>query len=419
VSRRCLAPPFIDDYAPDHLRGAWLAIFYSAIPIGQAVGFVFGGKMNSSSLGWRGAFLIESFVMAPFTIICFFATNRFKPRENITITTSKSLPDDNMSMPLLHDQSADDSQSPSTMLVKSSALPFSLLQIVKQLLLDVWSCLRNPMWTLATFGYASFTFTLGSFAYWGPTIVTRLFPEVSLDTADLAFGGVTAGTGLVGTAIGGLILDRLIKQNASVQVEGALSKSGKTMLILFFSMCIGSPVLFFAFFMKSFSLMISLLAVGELFLFVTTAPSNAVLLWCVPSNQRAFSMAFSVVVMHLFGDVPSPVFTGYLLQQYGTVPAVLTVTSFLSFAILCWGGGFVYEWLSQFCALWCLHLDCMTRCLQVCSDGSPSRLRGVNMVGSCLEVASVPKAVSFDSFVIICVVGIAPIRRKKKETVGN
>lgn len=347
---RCLAPPFIDDYAPDHLRGAWLAIFYSAIPIGQAAGFVFGGKMNSSSLGWRGAFLIESFAMAPFTLVCFLATNRFKPRESVARTISESLPDD-MSMPLLtslRDQSDHDSLSPLPPLVKLAALPLSPLQMVKRVFLDSWGCLRTPMWTLATFGYASFTFTLGSFAYWGPTIVTQLFPEVHLDTADLAFGGVTAGTGLVGTAIGGLILDRLIKQNASVQVEGSLSKSGKTMLILFCSMCVGSPVLFLAFFMKSFSLMISLLAVGELFLFITTAPSNAVLLWCVPSDQRAFSMAFSVVVMHLFGDVPSPVFTGYLLQQYGTTPAVLTVTAFLSFAILCWGGGFVCERLSLF-----------------------------------------------------------------------
>jgi MFS family permease len=318
-------------------------VFYSAIPIGQAAGFVFGGKMNSSSLGWRGAFLVEAFAMAPFTIVCFFATNRFKPRKNAVVGSSVSQPDDNMSMPLLGDESSEGSASPSPVVVSAQLPPLSASQLVKRMFLDVWSCLRTPMWTLATFGYASFTFTLGSFAYWGPTIVTKLFPEVSLDTADLAFGGVTAGTGLVGTAIGGLVLDRLIKRDATVQVDGSLSKSGKTMLILFGSMCIGSPLLFVAFFMNSFSTMIALLAVGELFLFMTTAPSNAVLLWCVPSDQRAFSMAFSVVVMHLFGDVPSPVFTGYLLQQYGTKPAVLTVTAFLSFAILCWGGGFVYE----------------------------------------------------------------------------
>ena len=298
--------------------------------------------MNSSSLGWRGAFLIEAFAMAPFTLVCFFVSNRFKPRKSTVSAASVSISsssEENMSLPLLGDASADASLSHTP--VKSSAAPLSPLQLVKRLFLDIWACLSTPMWTLATFGYASFTFTLGSFAYWGPTIVTKLFPEVSLDTADLAFGGVTAGTGLVGTAIGGLILDRLIKRDASVQVGESLSKSGKTMLILFFSMCIGSPVLFFAFFMKSFSLMMVLLAVGELFLFITTAPSNAVLLWCVPSDQRAFSMAFSVVVMHLFGDVPSPVFTGYLLQQYGTLTAVLTVTAFLSFAILCWGGGFL------------------------------------------------------------------------------
>ena len=298
--------------------------------------------MNSSSLGWRGAFLLESFAMAPFALVCFFATNRFKPRKN-AVDSSSASQNDNMTMPLLGEQPVESSSSLSPVAVPPSLPPLSPLLVVKRVFADVWRCLRTPMWTLATFGYASFTFTLGSFAYWGPTIVTKLFPDVPLDTADLAFGGVTAGTGLVGTAIGGLILDRLIKREACDQADGSLSKSGKTMLILFVSMCIGSPVLFFAFFMKSFPSMISMLAVGELFLFITTAPSNAVLLWCVPSDQRAFSMAFSVVVMHLFGDVPSPVFTGYLLQQYGTTPAVLTVTAFLSFAILCWGAGFLYE----------------------------------------------------------------------------
>ena len=43
---------------------------------------------------------------------------------------------------------------------------------------------------------------------------------------------------------------------------------------------------------------------------VLQAPSNAVVLWCVPPGLRPFAVSMSIVLTHLLGDVPSPPLLG-------------------------------------------------------------------------------------------------------------
>jgi len=42
-----LASPFIDDYAPKEHKTRWLAVFYACIPVGYALGFLYGGLVGS------------------------------------------------------------------------------------------------------------------------------------------------------------------------------------------------------------------------------------------------------------------------------------------------------------------------------------------------------------------------------------
>ena len=65
-----LAPPFIDIAAPTEKRSEWLSIFYVAIPLGYAIGFVLGGKLlDADMLGqhwtWRVIFMAESALCLP------------------------------------------------------------------------------------------------------------------------------------------------------------------------------------------------------------------------------------------------------------------------------------------------------------------------------------------------------------------
>ena len=51
-----IAPTFVADLFPLPQRGRILGIFYLAIPVGTALGYILGGKMGAA-YGWRAAVL--------------------------------------------------------------------------------------------------------------------------------------------------------------------------------------------------------------------------------------------------------------------------------------------------------------------------------------------------------------------------
>ena len=53
-----VAPSVLSDLYPIETRGKVMAWFYVAIPVGGALGFLFGGLVADSPLGWRWAFLL-------------------------------------------------------------------------------------------------------------------------------------------------------------------------------------------------------------------------------------------------------------------------------------------------------------------------------------------------------------------------
>lgn len=59
-----------DEYAPAHLKSVWLAIFLMAIPVGYAIGYIYGAAVGIL-LGWRGAFMSAACLMLPFTVFAF------------------------------------------------------------------------------------------------------------------------------------------------------------------------------------------------------------------------------------------------------------------------------------------------------------------------------------------------------------
>ena len=65
---QCIVPPYIEDISPPGSKAMWLGIFYTAIPCGTAIGFVYGSLLAPSppeSIGWGWAYLLEGIVMAP------------------------------------------------------------------------------------------------------------------------------------------------------------------------------------------------------------------------------------------------------------------------------------------------------------------------------------------------------------------
>ena len=54
-----ISVPFLDDVVDKKHIGLYLAVYFSAVPCGTALGFMWGGEI-SSILGWEYAFLIEA-----------------------------------------------------------------------------------------------------------------------------------------------------------------------------------------------------------------------------------------------------------------------------------------------------------------------------------------------------------------------
>ena len=67
-----VAPAMLSDLYPERVRGKVMAWFYLAIPVGSALGFVVGGLVADTALGWRGAFQVVVLPGLVLGALCFF-----------------------------------------------------------------------------------------------------------------------------------------------------------------------------------------------------------------------------------------------------------------------------------------------------------------------------------------------------------
>jgi predicted MFS family arabinose efflux permease len=263
-----LAPPFIDRIAPDDSKGLWLALFYATIPFGMAIGFGLGGFIGQNlDDHYYYLFLIDGVLMAPFLVIAFGA-------------------------PATWDQAG---AAPATMMDHSE--PFWVAPM---------KLLRQPTYVCLAMGYACYTFTIGGFSVFAPQFLQYTY-DMQQDRANLIFGGITALTGLVGTASGGYLLERIKSGEAATPVEAtALS----TVM-----MVVSLPLCFCAFLVDSKWAFFAFLFVAELAIFAKEGPINSAMLWSVGEDLKPHAMAFSMLIAHLFGDIPSPPILGFLLDN--------------------------------------------------------------------------------------------------------
>lgn len=74
ASLLCNIPPWLQKNAPPGKQGAWLGIFYTAIPVGTAFGYAYSAAI-SSSIGWPFAFFCETIITIPVVFIIFGMQN--------------------------------------------------------------------------------------------------------------------------------------------------------------------------------------------------------------------------------------------------------------------------------------------------------------------------------------------------------
>ncbi len=70
-----IAPAVLADHYPKSQRGRVMSIFYVAIPVGAALGFIIGGMVDAA-FGWRAAFFVAG---APGLVLAYLLTRLPEP----------------------------------------------------------------------------------------------------------------------------------------------------------------------------------------------------------------------------------------------------------------------------------------------------------------------------------------------------
>jgi MFS family permease len=276
-----IAPTFVADLFPEQKRGRILGVFYLAIPVGTALGYLVGGYLGPH-FGWRSAFYVAAvpgFLLA-------FALMFIPEPERGQFDSLQETPERG----------------------------------------TIWGLARNPAFWTATLGMAAMTFALGGLQVWMPTFLSRV-RGYSLGSANKIFGGIVAFDGTVASLAGGWLGDRLLPRTKSAYY-----------LVSAISMALGVPVMIIALFSSGPAMLPGIL-VAAFLLLLNTAPLNAALINSVGAHIRATAIAVNIFIIHLLGDALSPWLIGFIADrrslQGGFISAVVAIA--LSSAILFYG----------------------------------------------------------------------------------
>jgi MFS family permease len=296
-----LSPTFVADMFPQEKRGRVMGIFYLAIPVGSALGFLIGGLLGPK-YGWRVPFYVGAGPSLLLALLLFFIPEPPLGQFDSAEKTPKELD--------WNPQERD-------------GLVSYALKWVGSLL---GSFLRNPAFVTATLGMAMMTFALGGLQVWFPTFLHRVH-QYSLTDANILFGASTIVNGIVASLAGGWLSDWLLKRTKAAHY-----------LVSAVSLGLGIPAMCLAIF-GSGHVMIAGIFLAEFFLLLNTGPLNAAIINSVGPTIRATALAVNIFVFHLLGDVPSPPLIGYMSDHFSMRTAFIApvIAIALSSAILFYG----------------------------------------------------------------------------------
>jgi MFS transporter, Spinster family, sphingosine-1-phosphate transporter len=269
-----IAPTFVADLFSEDKRGRILGVFYLAIPVGSAAGYLVGGSL-APIYGWRFPFYIGAvpgFLLA-------LAVLFLKEPERGQFDTLPGNPERSTVFGLSH----------------------------------------NRAFLTATLGMAAMTFSLGGIQVWMPQF---LYSErhYSLQSANFIFGVIIVVDGILASLAGGWLGDYLLRRMKSSYY-----------LVSAVSMALGVPFMIVALF-TSGPAMLPAIAVAAFFLLLNTSPLNAAVINSVDAHIRATAIAANIFIIHILGDVPSPTMMGWVadhrsLQIAFVLPVIAMVGS--------------------------------------------------------------------------------------------
>jgi MFS family permease len=271
------APAVLADFYPERERNRVLSIFYVAIPVGAALGYLAGGQLGSM-WGWKAPFFVCAF--PGLLIAALYAWIGREPQRGASDHVGAT---------------------------KNRATLKGLL--------------TNPAFLTATFGLAALTFAMGGISTWVPTFLHR-FAGLSVAGASQTVGAITVVDGIAGTVVGGWIAQRWLRTD-----HRALY------LLSFWSVALTLPFGILVFF-GPVKWIIPSLFLAEFFLFLNTGPLNTAIVNSVSAPVRATAVSLNLFCIHFFGDTFSPQIIGAISDHTGSLRIGLGATV-LSLVVSC------------------------------------------------------------------------------------
>ncbi|PZR11419.1 MAG: MFS transporter [Archangium gephyra] len=252
-----IAPSFISDLFKPERRSRMLAIFYTAMPLGAAAGFILGGFVGDKH-GWQAAFFVGGAPGIVLGLMCFFIP---EPQRG--------------GMEAAHVEK----------------IPF---------MVGLKELFTNGRFWVVTAGLTLMTFSIGGLSNWMPKFLESERGFSGTD-AGLYLGATTVVGGLLGTLAGGFLGDRIEKRMPG----GGVLMSG-------FGLSFAAPMMLVAVHAESKSLLLGSLLLAQFFIFLNNGPLNAAIVNVVSPGFRAFAFSISTMTLHLLGDAASPAIIGWI-----------------------------------------------------------------------------------------------------------
>ena len=293
-----IAPALLADYYPRARRGRVFALFFMAIPVGSALGYVVGG-LAGHALGWRAAFMVAGL---PGLLLAAWVLGVPDPPRGVQDAAAHGA----------HTPVAGGPGDPG-----DTARTAGILAAYARLLF------RIP-YLLTVLGYAAYTFALGGLAYWMPTFLQRV-RGVPTAVATTQFGAIVVVTGFLGTFAGGWLGDWGLKRSRAAYLWLSALATLLAVPPAVVALVAGSPALYYP-----------AIIAAELLLFMSTGPVNSAIVNLVAPAERACAVALSVFTIHALGDAISPSLIGVVSDRTSLGRAVLMVPVAVAVSGLLW-----------------------------------------------------------------------------------
>ena len=260
-----IAPALLADLFPIRERGRAMGVYYLALPVGTALGFVLGGTLGDA-LGWRAVFLV---VGIPGLLAALAALVMSDPGRG------------------------------------ASEVGGIKVKTARPGMSDYLELIKTKTFVFNTLGMAAVTFATGAYAAWGSAFYQRIH-GLTAAAAGQRIGLLLVGAGILGILLGMFVPDILYK----------LTKRAYLLLAAGAVVC-ATPLGLFGILDHNTNSSLTYLFGASVLLSMVLGPCNTVTANVVAPNRRAAAYATFILFIHLLGDISSPILLGWISDLFG------------------------------------------------------------------------------------------------------